>query len=365
MRTSEWSRRRPLRLRWNPPFQFVGRAAHSPASAVILDLEKFVTAERPHWRDLETYLLRLESGSSQRLALADLRRFHYLYERASSDLAKLTTFAAEPDTRRYLETLVARAYAEIHETRHQANRFAPIHWFFVTFPQTFRRHVRAFALSVAVTLVGVLFGILATAIDPDSRRVTMPFGHDRLTPTERVKREEAHGGAAGGGASMAFSTQLMTHNTQVSILTMALGMTCGIGTLVSLFYNGVVVGAIGLDYIRDDQARFLAGWLLPHGSIEIPAILIAGQAGLVLGATLLGRGAAVSLRARLRAIAPDLVTLIGGVAVMLVWAGLVEGLLSQYHEPALPYAVKIAFGLFELTLLVLFLSWAGRGRHSQ
>jgi uncharacterized membrane protein SpoIIM required for sporulation len=326
---------------------------------MILDLDKFLAAERPHWDALEEYLVRFESGSGGQLTLDELRRFHYLYERTSSDLGKLTTFASEPDTRRYLETLVARAYAEIHETRSRATRFRPLHWFFTVFPETFRRHLNAFWISLATTTAGVLFGVLATAIDPDSRHVTMAFGHDRMTPTERVQREMANGGSV-NGASVSFSTQLMTHNTQVSILTLSLGMTFGIGTLVSLFYNGVILGAISLDYIQDGQAHFLAGWILPHGSIELPAILIAGQGGLILGAALLGRGAAVSLRMRLRAVTPDLVTLIGGVAVMLVWAGLVEGLLSQYHEPILPYSVKIAFGLFELSALVLFLGLSGR-----
>jgi hypothetical protein len=62
----------------------------------------------------------------------------------------------------------------------------------------------------------------------------------------------------------------------------------------------------------------------------------------------------------LRAVAPDLVTLIFGVALMLVWAGIVEAFFSQYHEPVLPYWVKIAFGSVELLLLVLYLSRAGR-----
>jgi hypothetical protein len=51
--------------------------------------------------------------------------------------------------------------------------------------------------------------------------------------------------------------------------------------------------------------------------------------------------------------------LIFGVAVMLVWAGIVEGFFSQYHEPTLPYSVKIGFGITELTLLVFFLSRSG------
>ena len=44
---------------------------------------------------------------------------------------------------------------------------------------------------------------------------------------------------------------------------------------------------------------------------------------------------------------------------MLVWAGLVEALFSQYHEPVLPYSLKIAFGVSELLLLILFFARAG------
>jgi uncharacterized membrane protein SpoIIM required for sporulation len=70
-------------------------------------------------------------------------------------------------------------------------------------------------------------------------------------------------------------------------------------------------------------------------------------------------GKRTTRRARFREIGPDLVTLIGGVAVMLVWAGIIEAFLSQYHQPVIPYAVKIAFGTTELIVLALFLSLAG------
>ena len=62
---------------------------------------------------------------------------------------------------------------------------------------------------------------------------------------------------------------------------------------------------------------------------------------------------------RLREISSDLVTLIGGVGVLLIWAGLVESFFSQYHEPVVPYMAKIAFGLVELTVLTLFLWKSG------
>src|SRR5438552_10789077 len=155
----------------------------------------------------------------------------------------------------------------------------------------------------------------------------------------------------------------MKHNTRVSILTLALGMTWGVETIVMLFYNGIMLVAVAVDYTAAGQTKFLLGWLLPHGAIEIPAILIAGQAGLVLALALIGWGERASFRTRLRQVSRDLVTLIFGVAVLLVWAGFVEAFLSQYHEPIIPYSLKIALGLVELVLLCLFLAKSGAPRN--
>src|SRR5581483_675674 len=162
------------------------------------------------------------------------------------------------------------------------------------------------------------------------------------------------------GQKESFSAMLMTHNTEVSILTLGLGMTWGLGTIIMLFYNGVILGAVGVDYIAAGQIRFLFGWLMPHGVVEIPSILIAGQAGLVLATALIGWGRRIPLRARLREVSRDLTTLIFGVAVLLVWAGFVEAFLSQYHEPVIPYEAKIAFGCVEFLLLCVFLFRSGR-----
>lgn len=331
---------------------------------MIIDLQRFVANERPHWSELEKMLDRLEADPNAVMTLEQLSRFHQLYERASADLARITTFSSEPETRRYLESLVARAYAEIHETRERRTGLAPFKWFFQTLPQTFRRHVRAFYLTVAITLAGCAFGSLALVFDPDSRHATMAFGHDQMTPEERVRREEQAITDHLSGQKASFSAYLMTHNTRVSILTLALGMTWGVGTILMLFYNGVILGAISVDYVQAGQTKFLLGWLLPHGAVEIPAILIAGQAGLVLALALIGRGNRLPLSARLREVSRDLATLIFGVAFLLVWAGFVEAFLSQYHEPVIPYEVKIAFGFVELVLLTLFLAKSGKSSGS-
>ena len=162
------------------------------------------------------------------------------------------------------------------------------------------------------------------------------------------------------GVKVTFAAELMTHNAQVAIAAMGLGLTFGVGTLISLFYNGVILGAVTTDYIVGHQAVFLAGWLLPHGSVEIPAILLGGQAGLVLASALIGWGNRTPRVERLRAVAADLVAIVVGAGILLIWAGTVESFVSQYHQPVIPYALKIAFGLCELAALSFFLGWAGR-----
>ena len=325
---------------------------------MIVDNPRFVAAERPYWDELKALLDRLDAEPEHRLALVEIERLHYLYERCSAGLARLDTFSTDPALRGLLESLVSRAYSEIHETRERRK----IRWkaLWTAFPRAFRRHKGAFALSLGITLLGCAFGWFAIRMDPRSKAVLMPFPGLLNSPAERVHEEETVKTDRLSGNKASFSAQLMTHNIQVTVFTLALGMTWGVGTLILLFYNGVILGAVAADYIAAGFGTFLTGWLLPHGSIEIPAILLGGQGGFILAGALIGWGGRTSRSDRLRAVAPDLAAIIAGAAVMLVWAGMVEAFISQYHKPVIPYSLKIALGACQLAALSAFLGWAGR-----
>jgi len=325
---------------------------------MIIDLQRFLDAGRPLWAELEALLDKLDADPAYRMDFAQLRHFYALYQRVSADLARIQTFASEPEICRYLESLTGRAYAEIHETRERGARFHPWRWFVNDFPASFRRRIRAFQLSLLITLAGAAFGAIAVGVDPGAKAAILPeqFSHLQGDPAKRVHDEESRKTDRFHGIKATFAGELMANNIRVSILTLATGMTWGIGTIVLLFYNGVILGAVMLDYIRARQTAFLLGWLMPHGVIEIPSVLIAGQAGLLIGKALIGGKERSTLKDRLRAIGPDVMNLIGGCAVMLVWAGLIESFFSQVHEPVMPYAAKIAFGAAELAMLCWFLN---------
>ncbi len=330
---------------------------------MIVDLRRFLERRRPLWEELDRRLRAVEADPFARIGLDDIRRLHDLYEQVAADLADARELAVRTEVRDHLEALVARAYALVYALEETPARFRPLRWLAAELPQAVRRRARAGVTAAAAFGAGVLLGGAALLADPSARSHLMPFDHLQLHPAERVLAEERQmraGGDLAGEQAGSFAAMLLVNNVRVSLLAAALGMTFGAGTLALLLYNGVVLGAVCVDFVVAGQTAFLAGWLLPHGSVEIPAILLGGQAGLVLASALLGDGDRRRRVDRLAAAGPDILSLLGGAAVLLVWAAGLEAFLSQYHEPILPYGLKIAIGLMQTAGLAAWLAFGGR-----
>lgn len=327
---------------------------------MILDVGRHLTKERAVWDELDSMLQRLQADPRCRLSLDEVQRFQYLYERSAASLVRVNSFA-NPQLHDFLASLVGRAYSQIHSVQRtrSARKWS---WSLAEPARTFRRHVPAFRLSLGITLLGCALGWLALRADANNKPLLLPFTHLQQSPSERVAQEEAAKTNPASAHQATFSAQLMTHNIRVSLFTLALGLTFGLGTTVSLFYNGVILGAVSADYVGGGQTIFLLGWLMPHGVVEIPAILLAGQAGFVLAGALIGWGTPTAREQRLREVRHDLLWFCIAIGVMLVWAGIVESFVSQYHRPALSYTFKIAFGLVELTALTAYYALAGKDR---
>ena len=321
---------------------------------MIIDVRKFIIQEQRYWDELNGLLGEFEREPMAIRDLGKLKRLHYLYQRASADLARIMPFSSERLLKEHLESLVSRAYGEIHETRNPVNIGAFLQQLFLSIPVVFQKYQLNFILSCLIFLSGSIFGGLAVSLDPGAKEILIPFNQLFTDPQERVAREEKMTTDRLQGHKTTFSSSLWVNNTQVSVMIIALGITWGIGTLVMLFYNGVILGTVAVDYINAGQTKFLLGWLLPHGVIEIPALLIAGQVGLILGSAMIGWGDATSLQQRLRRISTHVLTLSLAVVLMLSWAGFVEAFISQYHQPVISYNVKIGFGILELMVLIYY-----------
>lgn len=325
---------------------------------MIIDLEQFIVRSQPRWQELEAVLGRLRQDPARRLSFSEAEDLYRLYVQASSDLLRLREAVPGTALAMQLESVVGEAYALIYESRSGRLRWRLKMFVREQFPRIFRRYGGAFRLAVLCTLVGVLFGSLLRLSYPEYKGDYLPFGHLQGDPSARVLAEEGRQ-TANDAATVTFATWLWVHNLKVSFLAAGLGVFCGVGTMVLLFANGVLLGAVVLDYVLAGEGIFVCGWLLPHGVPEIGAILIAGQAGLVLGQAILGYGDTRGIAERLAEVRSAFLILLGGTVVLLLWAGLVEAFISQWHEPVLPYFLKIGLGVSELALLVYYLRRSG------
>jgi uncharacterized membrane protein SpoIIM required for sporulation len=324
------------------------------------DVDRFVRERTDEWRELERMLGSVQAEGIRPLGIEGARRLGQLYRAVSSDLVRARTELADASLVDYLNDLAARAYACVHTG--SSTRGRQLLAFFVEeFPRTVRHQWRPIALSAALLLSGALFGAVASARDPGSVNVMIPeqFQH---VPAERVAQDEATGGS-GGQAAATFSTWLFTHNIQVTFTVFALGLTFGIGTVALMFYNGAPLGALAWQYHQAGHGLFYWAWILPHGIPELTVVAIAGGAGLVLarGLWLPGRR---RRRDALVAEARIAVRLVVGAMPVLIMAGLIEGTISQIHEPRLPYPLKLLFAAVVGVGVAAFLLFGGRHREA-
>jgi uncharacterized membrane protein SpoIIM required for sporulation len=144
----------------------------------------------------------------------------------------------------------------------------------------------------------------------------------------------------------------MTNNMSVGFTTFALGITAGLGTIYMMAFNGLLIGVIGMACWLSGMSVQLWSFVAPHGVLELPAIFIAGGAGLRVAQGLLFPGL-LSRRDSLARAGVEAVQLLLGTIPILIIAGLIEAFVSP---TGLPVALKfsMAGALFVLLGAYLF-----------
>ena len=97
--------------------------------------------------------------------------------------------------------------------------------------------------------------------------------------------------------------------------------------------------------------------ILPHGALELSAVVVAGGAGLLMGYALWCPGQRTRRRA-LREEGIRAMQLAAGLIPAFVVAGLFEGLVTP--SDAIPEAVKVALGIAAAVIFWLYLLLGGR-----
>jgi uncharacterized membrane protein SpoIIM required for sporulation len=328
-------------------------AGDAAVEAAALRSDRFRQEREGDWTRLEEIVQRMEAGQTRRLSDEDVLALPVLYRTVASGLSVARETSLDAATLGYLEALVQRAWFQVY-----GPRVTLWGWLGRFFCGEWSRSVRALwpelLASLGLMVAGAIVGWLLVAADQDWYFSLVPSGFlDVRVPgaSREALSSTLFDGARQDGLSI-FATYLFSHNAGIAILCFALGFAFGVPPLLLLIQNTATLGAMLWLFHSQGLTYDFVGWLSIHGTTELLAILLSGAAGLHVGRSMAFPGKRSLVEAAAEA-GQRAAVVMAGVVLMLVCAGLLEGLGRQLIEvTAARYA--IGYGMLAFWLLYFF-----------
>lgn len=311
-----------------------------------MNLKAFIAQRQPRWNQLETIVNDLARRGPRRTGPDDAEQLIHLYRQVSADLARLRTADADPQLNRQLNRLLSRAHGQLYRGRSRRQRWSVLHFFAVRFPQLFRANVRYTLTSFLICLIVYTMAYRAVQHHPeiiadilggmDSEFIGNKEAADI---TERFRHGQQAVTASG------FSALITTNNIKVALTAFALGITFCLGTVYVLIINSAMLGGLAGAFAQSGIESTLWVTILPHGALELSAILVAGAAGLRMGWPLWCPGQRTRVRA-LRDGATEAVLIAVGLIPAFVVAGFIEGYVTPSDHMSDTVKLTIGFAAF-------------------
>lgn len=298
-----------------------------------MDIDRFLATNQPLW-DRLAYLTGRAGRGLGRLSAAELDELVRLYQRSSTHLSYVRTYYGDPALVARLTGLVGASGSLLYGARPRTLR-AFGRFFTTTFPAAVWHSRRFVAVSAALFYVPALAMGIWLANSPEAVQATGP------PALRQAYLEEDFEDYYSSEPAAQFASKVTTNNVRVAFLAFAGGIVLCVPTAFILASNGASIGTVAGLFAAAGQNPKFYGLILPHGLLEVTAIVVAGAAGLRLGWSVVDpgdrpRAVAVTEEGR-RAV----VIVLGLVATFGV-AGLVEGFVTG---SSLPTVVRVGIGV--------------------
>ncbi len=303
----------------------------------------WVQRRKSHWERLEKLAERAQKGLSG-LNHSELQELGLLYRQTATDLAAVSEDPTNSQLAAYLNQLLGRSHNVIY-MGHRPRAIGIVTFYRETYPRVFRETLPMTLVAVIVFLIAGIAGWAVTIHDPAfARRLLGPEMMDTIDRREMWTHSVV-------AVKPLAASAITTNNLTVAFMAFALGITA-VGTLWMMMFNGLLLGVVGAATWRTGMAISLWSFVAPHGSLELPAIVIAGGAGLEIARGLLFPGL-LPRKESLASAGGRASRLVLGTIPLLLVAGFIEGFFSP-TSAAIPMKFLLGSLLFALLLVYLF-----------
>ncbi len=296
---------------------------------------RFVADREVHW---ERYRQQLQRLQSRRRGATPPANFPAQYRRLCNDLAVAVSRGYSLALIQQLQSWIHAGHALLY--RPQTTVSGHIAAFFSHgFPSMVRAEWRLVALCSVLLFGPIIWLFWHIGSTPE-------FVYRVLSPEMVAQYEQMYARDPGTGRDgraesevLMFAFYIM-NNVGVALRTFAGGLLFGVGSGLILLLNGVMIGAVAAHLSFEGLHENFWSFVIGHGALELPAIVLAGVAGARMGLNLLLPGR-LSRLAALRQGAGQAVRLLYGVMVMLLLAA---GLEAFWSASTAPVMVKYLVG---------------------
>lgn len=308
-----------------------------------MDIDAFVAAHQGAWKRLQE--LTDHARHVTRVSPDELDEMVHLYQRAGANLANARIeYAADASLVNRLTLLVADAHGVLYGQRDTEVRRGIVQFATLTFPAAIYGLRRYIAVAALLTVVPWAVFQIWLAVSPTAFDVAAPAA----TSQQYINQDFAD--YYRDQPSQNFAAQVFLNNVRVGFLAFAAGALFCVFTIALLVWNGANVGMAGGLFTHVGQWDKFWGLILPHGMLEISAVVVAGAAGLRIGWSIIDPGD----RPRFHALVDEARragTVLVGLVVAFLLAASVEGFVTGRPWPTW---VRVGIGV---AMFLLFWGW--------
>ena len=312
-----------------------------------MNIQRWIARRETNWKTLDNLLQQAESKGLKSLSAEQIKQLASLYRSISADLARAKTKKLGQTLIVDLQRLTARGYNQIYQGSRRHEWQAVKDFYLWGFPQVVRENAPYIAIATTIFFLPALIAWWYAWQDPVFLDLTVP---ESLISKVRDQGELWMGSIV--GYEPLASSGIMTNNLSVAFKAISGGATAGLYTIFIMAFNGLFLGSVGALVTQNNLGYPFWAFVFPHGSLELPAIYLAGGAGLLIGKAIIFPGNYRRIDA-IKNNAIQAALLLFGIVPMLVIAGIIEGFFSP--NPAIPDAIKYFTGMSIFGLFIAYL----------
>jgi uncharacterized membrane protein SpoIIM required for sporulation len=303
---------------------------------------QFIKQNQEKWSEFERTL----EGDAK-----DADRLRDLFVQITDDLSYSRTFYPNRSVRVYLNGLAQRVFLKLYRSRR-----TPLGKLFTFWtdelPQEIYNARQAFRLAFFLFVLCFGIGVLSGAMDPEFAEVILGNDYVEMTRANIESGDPMAVYKEKGRFSMFLG--ITFNNLYVAFLAFAMGVFFGVGSLIILISNAIMVGCFQYFFIEEGLfwESFLTIWI--HGTLEISAIIIASAAGITMGRGPAFPGTLTRMQAFQRSARRGAKIMLGTTPLFLI-AGFLEGYMTRQTDT--PDWIRGAFILLCLAFVLVYFVW--------